>query len=166
MKETAEEKMRQSGPDSLVGLVAANENPYGFFSFADASPAAGGGIGALQWFKSREELNDFLADYAVLIWQEFDSKEAYNSLRDSIRKALGDPSEASPDLDALHSILRGLFCIEWIGTFAELATSDAEFALKVRSFYSDAKEGGSNHHTPLSSQDFLDFAKAIEDYGM
>jgi hypothetical protein len=50
------------------------EFPWGLFSWGDAPPAIGGGVGAFQWFPQLDELLAFVTDLSPAGFATFDEK--------------------------------------------------------------------------------------------
>jgi len=58
MIERLVEEAQQQG--SAGSEFEPTDETWGFFSYGDAPPAIGGGIGSFLWFSSREELLDYV----------------------------------------------------------------------------------------------------------
>ena len=161
-RETAEEIVN----NSYTNPTLIHQNAWGMFSWGDAPPAIGGGIGAFQWFISRENLLAFISDHAVLMWKDFGDKDEFESLRGSLRQAVDELGEDGEGLDRFNQNVRGLFQIEWIGTFDELATSDSQFAAKVRAYFHETEGDQDSYVPPIEQKDLAKFSESLEEYGL
>ena len=146
--------------------MSISENAWGMFSWGDAPPAIGGGIGAFQWFDTRESLLCFIAESAVLMWKDFESQDDYENLRDSLRSAVQQTSENDKVLEKVNCMTRGLFQVEWIGQFHELATSQDDFPKKVRAHFYDNRNDQVDAPESIEDKELTSFAEALEEYGL
>lgn len=161
-RETAEEIVHSS----YTNPIQVHENPWGMFSWGDAPPAIGGGIGAFQWFASREILINFISDHAVLMWKEFEEKDEYEKISRSLRQAANKLGEDDESLDQFNQNIRGLFQVEWIGTFNELTSSDGQFSSKVRANFNELEGDQASSAPPIEQKDLARFSESLEEYGL
>lgn len=151
---------------SYVNPTLIHENAWGMFSWGDAPPAIGGGIGAFQWFPSKEKLFAYISDHAVLMWKDFEEQEEYEKLCELLRQAIGKLEEDREDLDRINQNIRGLFQVEWIGSFRELTSSSNHFPLKVREYFYELEEVQASLAPPIEQTDLAKFSESLEEYGL
>ena len=169
LRDTAETIAEQS----YVNPEYIGEGAWGAFSWGDAHPAIGGGIGAFQWFSSRDELLNYLSDHAITIWKDFDSEDEWKILQQSLKNILSSPSEDKyAVLDEFNELIKGYFQVEWLGTLDELVNSNDDFPKKVRSYFyensnDDELESVEDECTEeIPANKRTEFSESLEQYGL
>jgi hypothetical protein len=114
------------------------EYPWGLFTYGDAPPAIGGGVGVFQWFGQLPELLAFISDLSAAGYMTFDEEEDWHELRGDLRQIAAmyevDPEQA---IRAFNKELVSLLQITWIGRFEDLINGDDGFAAMVRARFRD-----------------------------
>lgn len=109
------------------------EFPWGLFSWGDAPPAIGGGVGAFQWFAELDDLMAFVTDLSPAGFATFDEEEEWLELRTSLRQiAKGFEDNAEAAIQAFNAELASLLQIDWIGRLDDLMAGHEAFPLIVR----------------------------------
>lgn len=107
---------------------------WGMYSYGDAPPAIGGGMGAFTWFDNRTALLKFVADVLP-----FSPPGPGNSdplaVATKVNEVLASVKAGDLDLEKarrkLNVILRAYSQIEWIGTFKDLKDGNGTYARKI-----------------------------------
>jgi len=115
------------------------EFPWGLFSWADAPPAIGGGVGAFQWFQGVDQVLDFVTYLSPAGFATFDDEDEWLELRNSLRQiAAGFADHPKAAIQAFNAELKSLLQIDWIGSLDDLMAGSEPFPVLVRSrFRSD-----------------------------
>lgn len=141
---------------------------WGFFSYGDAPPAIGGGVGMFVWFPDRNSMLDFIANtlpYNPPGQGDLDPDEIAENTAAVVEKLrLG----AISDLDGikeLNEVLVTCSQLNWMGTVNDLLTGSHPYAAEVRrAFREDGEEkleGG-----PISKDEKGDFFEFLETWGI
>jgi hypothetical protein len=160
--------------ESLVNPQSLGQDAWGTFSWSDAHPAIGGGIGAFQWFRDRAALMEFLSVHAITYWKDFDNENEHKlfcqSLNEIISRAANGQSEL---IDEYNKLIKGYFQLEWFGTFDELINSNAHFPKKVRSYFYETFSSVAETRNPeIENTEAIplslvkEFSESIEQYGL
>jgi hypothetical protein len=107
---------------------------WGMYSYGDAPPAIGGGMGAFTWFDNRTALLKFVADVLP-----FSPPGPGNSdplaVATKVKEVLASVKAGDLDLEKarrkLNVILRAYSQIEWMGTFKDLKDGNSTYARKI-----------------------------------
>jgi len=109
------------------------EWPWGLFTYSDAPPAIGGGVGGFQWFGQLPELLAFISDLSAAGYMTFDEEEDWQKLRDALRQiAARFEMEPEQAIRSFNEELVSLLQISWIGRLEDLINGDDGFAATVR----------------------------------
>lgn len=158
--------------EAAVQLVAARRPTpasWGYFSYADASPAAGGGIGGFNWFRSQAEMWDFLE---VHEWQSMGAAGDVggDALREQVSKIVtrlraGRLGERA-GLKELNTVLRSNTQLTWWGTFADLIAGTSEFPKRVREQFRSRGGNDESDSSPIKGKDSASFKDFLAEYGV
>lgn len=109
------------------------ENPWGMYAWGDAPAAIGGGMGAFQWFASRQQLLDFLCELSPSLYCCHDSEQDWRLQTQRLRQILtGLDADPEATLQAINQELRGLLQFDWIGRYQDLCSGGFAFARHLR----------------------------------
>ncbi len=141
---------------------------WGFFSYGDAPPAIGGGVGMFTWFPDRNSMLDFIANtlpYNPPGQSDLDPDEiAANTAAVVEKLRLGTIS----DLDGIHELNEALATcsqLNWIGTVKDLLEGSHPYAIRVRqSFRNDDKNECEKE--PICEDKKEDFYEFLESWGI
>lgn len=128
-----------------VGKQQPPAYPWGFYASDDFVLSS---AGVHLWFGSLDELCVFLVEGEALVYElEGDElKEIGEELRPIAEQIARGELSLTEAIAPLNQALKGLSCIEWIGTFQELATGNTEYAHLARMDYL-----GCDEESPLSA---------------
>jgi hypothetical protein len=148
---------------------------WGMYAWGDAPAAIGGGMGAFQWFATRQELLDFVCDHSPSMYTCFDSEQEWQIQRQRLRLILASlDQEQQETLKALNQELRGWLQYDWIGHYDVLMTADTVFARRVRQDFrhqlcDDEFEQGAEANDSvlvLNAEDEKDWLEFLTLYGL
>lgn len=111
-----------------------NEDSWGMFSYGDAPPAIGGGVGVFCWFDSRDELLDFIVKTLPFCPPGPGSDnyiETAKSVNEIIEKIKNNQLSLELGREQLNQILLNYSQIEWFGQFKELCLGAQPYPQKV-----------------------------------
>ena len=146
--------------------------PWGLFTWGDAPPACGGGVGAFQWYESIEELIEFITDWSAAGYMTFDDEAEWLEQRQCLR-TIASQWHANPEttIQNLNTELKGLLQIDWIGTFTELKAANDAFGSRIQEAFNEDQVSGLNANTDSFSGEDAGkaedaFIKFLSEYGM
>ena len=134
---------------------------FGFCSYDDAPPALGGGFPWFHWFESKSEMLAALNEHSAYLYRprgELDLETI-----DAVVKAL--IVSADGDLETLriglNEKLSGLAQFIWLGSFADLCSSDQSEAKRIRGQFQD-----DGQDRPIAAEEVDEFAEFTATYGV
>ena len=134
---------------------------FGFCAYDDAPPALGGGFPWFHWFESKSEMLAVLDEHSAYLYKP--RGELDIATIDALVKAV--IISADSDLESLrigfNEKLSGLAQFIWMGSFADLCSSDRPEAKKFRHEFRDDGDDG-----PISTEEVNDFAEFTATYGL
>lgn len=134
---------------------------FGFCSYDDAPPALGGGFPWFHWFESKSEMLAVLEEHSAYLHKPRGELDIVTI--DAVVKAL--IASADGDLQALRKELNeklsGLAQFIWMGSFADLRSSDQPEAKKFRGAFRDDVDDA-----PITADEVDDFAEFTATYGV
>ena len=126
-------------------LQTPEEKPFALAYANDGPPAAGGGMGAMCWFDTVQDLLEFIANYLV----------ALNP----------GPIGREEAIKEFNLVAHHFFQIEWWGPRKELLSGDSDFACETRSWWRNLT--GDKDNSPIRDSEMVAFMKCLaEDYGL
>jgi hypothetical protein len=143
--------------------------PWGLFSWADAPPAIGGGVGAFQWFQSLDELLEFVTDFSAAGFASFDEEEEWLGLRDKLRQiAAGFANNPHAAITAFNAELISLLQLDWIGRLEDLQSGDGPFPLTLRARFRDDWDDtpAAPSQEPIKEDERSSFLLFLSNYGL
>lgn len=145
------------------------EFPWGLFSWGDAPPAIGGGVGAFQWFAELDELLAFVTDLSPAGFATFDEEEEWLEIRTRLRQAAeGFGVNPAAAIQAFNAELTSLLQIDWIGRLDDLMAGNEAFPLMVRARFrgdwDDAPAQASLR--PIQPEEQESFLAFLSEYGL
>jgi hypothetical protein len=147
-----------------------SETSWGFYSYGDASPAIGGGVGCFLWFSSRNLMLDFI-ESVLPVSPPGPAASDHNKTAEATRiVSAARDQETLPDemRERLNHILRGYSQIEWWGTFRTLLSDDELFASKVRQSFKEEAVQTTDQCEPghsINDHDIGHFKTFLKSYG-
>lgn len=138
-----------------------------FFSYGDASPAIGGGVGAFHWFKTRRGMLDYVSN-----WLAFENPGPSSSDPEKVlvrvKKVLAG-SKGSAALEStrkkLNKALKGYSQIQWWGTFSQLCSGNETFPSQVRGAFFRSDESLPKA-APVPTVQRKEFISFLSEYGL
>jgi hypothetical protein len=148
----------------------AGGSSWGMFSYGDAPPAIGGGMGSFSWFNNRTALLNFVEEVLP-----FSPPGPGNSdplaVAAEVRAVVAAARSGEIDLEKarkkLNPILKAYSQIEWMGTFRDLKDGNGAYARKVIKEYrrsSDLPVGASP--IAIARSQLADFKIFLAEYGI
>lgn len=141
---------------------------WGFFSYGDAPPAIGGGVGMFTWFPDRNTMLDFIANtlpYFPPGQSNLDPDEiAENTAAVVDKLRLGTVSDLD-GIKKLNEVLVTCSQLNWMGTVEDLLTGNHPYAAEVRqAFREDSEEEAEGG--PIGKDEKEDFFEFLESWGI
>lgn len=141
---------------------------WGFFSYGDAPPAIGGGVGMFTWFPDRNAMFDFIANtlpYHPPGQSNLDPDEiAENTAAVVDKLRLGTMND--PDgIKELNEVLVTCSQLTWMGTVEDLLTGNHPYAAKVRQAFRNGDEDEVEGE-PVAEDEKEDFFEFLEAWGI
>ena len=170
--EEYERRTKQAGE---VAWTAEDEPPtkksWGFFSYGDAPAGIGGGIGQFQWYKSREEMLEYIRRHLTFLMpgqSSIDPGRVAREVEETVAAFSGQEEDLESLRQKLNTILRTFSIIDWWGTLAELLQSDETFPTSVRSWYREVRSEGEEEGTdePIADNELDEFLTEISEFGL
>lgn len=149
--------------------VTPHDDSLGFYSYGDASPAVGGGVGCFTWFDGPDAMLKFIQNVLPFCPPGPASKDhllTQGDVKALIEAHLAGKSTFEELRLKLNKVLKSYSQIEWIGSFRELRTGTGEFAVElIRSFRDDDDEEGSDV-IPVEAEEVPHFIDFLGEYGL
>lgn len=149
---------------------------WGFFSYSDASPAIGGGVGAFCWFSTREAMLDFAE--SVIPFNPggpAGDDEGLLSVAVRVSELVEDARSGKVSLEEMRLRLNGVLVrysqFEWFGTFEELLSGEHPWAQQIRQNFIGADRSDVNDSADgpvvrrIVDGEMKDFLAYLQDYG-
>jgi hypothetical protein len=155
--------------------VSAQRDPrlceWGLFSWGDAPPACGGGVGGFQWFESLAQLLEFITDWSPATYMTFDEEAEWLSQRDRLQTIASQWNrDPAGTLEKLNAELKGLLQIDWIGSWNDLKAGNEAFSIRVRNAFAENQSrsagisgDGAKQSSQISDDAFVAF---LAEYGL
>jgi hypothetical protein len=177
MKEADEDVLvaRCDAADKAWAELPAREpqpETWGMYSYGDAPPAIGGGVGAFVWFETREELLAFVG--SVLPFSPpGPSNRDFLKVESDARALVAEVRSVTCDLECVRERLNGVLSdfsrIEWWGQFHDLCAGRHPYAQAViASFRESLAEDGEDTVVkgPIREDELGEFKLYLETYGL
>jgi hypothetical protein len=146
----------------------ADDCKWGFFSYGDAPPAIGGGIGMFTWFPDRKSMLDFIANtlpYFPPGQSDLNPDEIAGNTATVVEKLrLGTISDLD-GIKELNGVLVTCSQLEWIGTVNDLLTGNHPYAVHVREAFREDDEEEAEE-APIGKDEKEDFFEFLESWGI
>ena len=141
---------------------------WGFFSYGDAPPAIGGGVGMFTWFPDRNSMLEFIEHtlpYNPPGQSDLDPDEiAENTAAVAEKLRLGTLGDLD-GLKELNEVLVTCSQLDWMGTVDDLLSGNHPYAVHVRQAFRDDEdeeaEGG-----PIKEDEKEEFFEFLETWGI
>jgi hypothetical protein len=153
-------------------VINPEPNDWGFYGYGydDGPPYCGGGEARFLWFDARPAMYAYVRDY--LPWDPRyleDPRPSNAALAQSVRGLFDDVSLVRDDvrlLEALNTVLKGEYQIEWWGTLSQLIEDTAEFPLSLRrSFWWDQDIRKEDNDTAIPEEQVYAFLEFVSSFG-
>ena len=163
------DKLVEQAEQNWQGITHGNPNgkKWGFFSYGDASPAIGGGVGSFAWFDDRDTMLDFIpttlpycppgqwgADFRLV------GTETAAIVEDMKKGVLSDTA----GIEQLNKVLRTFSQIEWMGTVDELLNGNHDYANRVRTEFREDNDDP-RAGAPIDANEQHEFLEYINEWG-
>lgn len=148
--------------------TANNDKDWGFYSYGDASPAIGGGIGTFVWFDSKNEMIEFISNtlpYAPPGPSDTDTAAVAKKTSLITEQYKKDDLNSETFLEQLNKVLVSHSQLTWLGTFEELKTGSSVYALNLRSEFKENCELEENFKKNIPKSHLNNFKQFLEEYG-
>jgi hypothetical protein len=141
---------------------------WGFFSYGDAPPAIGGGIGMFTWFPDRNKMLDFIANtlpYYPPGQCDLDPDEIAASTATVVEQLRLATINDLDGVKKLNEVLASCSQLTWMGTVEDLLAGSHPYAVEVRrAFREDAEE--EIEDGPITKDEKEDFFEFLESWGI
>jgi hypothetical protein len=158
-----------------ISNEATSGNPgdltWGFFSYGDAPPAIGGGLGMFTWFEDRETLLSFIAD-VLPYFPPGPSGSDFRGIEDKTREIIEEMRSGTiSDLEGterLNGVLKRFSQIEWIGTVDDLLSGSHPYAIEVRAAfrYDEENPDDPDNGSAITEEEREDFFEMLDTWGI
>jgi hypothetical protein len=142
---------------------------WGFFSYGDAPPAIGGGVGMFTWFPDRAAMLTFIEEtlpYSPPGQASLDPNEiAENAAKVVERIRIGTLSDEDGRL-ALNKVLETCSQLEWIGTVADLLAGDHPYTVHVRQAFRADDDDDDADGGPITEEEKDEFIEFLNTWGI
>lgn len=163
-----EEKMVEEIEQKSERLCKYRKGNIGFFSFGDASPAIGGGIGVFLWFNSHDELYKFLADYFVVLApgpSSADHEAVFVAVGGLVQELAAGKLEKNEAIKKINEAAKNFSQIEWWGTFEDLCHGNGEFQEEVRGRFLGRHDKVAKKNESVPKERGKEFVRFLSEYG-
>ena len=116
------------------------------------------GAGLFLWFKTKEELLQFLAEHEGADSEHHDQATLRAGMRKIANQMIGDRLGFEKGRQRFNALLKGHLDIEWMGHFAGLLSGDSPFGRKLRAEFLATEE-------PIPAENVPDFIELLRNYG-
>ena len=141
---------------------------WGFFSYGDAPPAIGGGVGMFTWFPDRASMLEFIEEtlpYYPPGQSNLDAEEIAENTAAVVEKIrLGAVSDEE-GRKHLNKVLETCSQLEWIGTVTDLLSGDHPYLVKVRRNFRDDEDEDADGG-PIDEDEKEEFFEFLESWGI
>ena len=149
-------------------LQTPEEKPFALAYANDGPPAAGGGMGAMCWFDTVQDLLEFIANYLVALNPgpiSSNHKNVYYSVSEIANRVFRNEIGREEAIKEFNLVAHHFFQIEWWGPRKELLSGDSDFACETRSWWRNLT--GDKDNSPIRDSEMVAFMKCLaEDYGL
>lgn len=165
-----EEALAQEAMDFIQSndLQAPREKSFALGFANDGPPAAGGGMGAMYWFDSIQDLLQFIANYLVALNPgplSTDHRSVFDSVSQITNRVFKNELSKEEAIKELNLVARHFFQIRWWGSREDLLSGDSDFACETRSWWRNLT--GDKDNSPIRDSEMDAFLKYLEkDYGL
>ena len=141
---------------------------WGFFSYGDAPPAIGGGVGMFTWFPDRNSMLEFIENtlpYNPPGASELDPDEIAENTAAVVEKfRLGTINDLD-GIKELNEVLVTCSQLDWMGTVDDLLSGNHPYAVHVRQAFRDDEEEDSEGE-PVEEDEKEEFFEFLESWGI
>jgi hypothetical protein len=170
VKPFEEEALAQEAMDFIQSndLQAPREKSFALGFANDGPAAAGGGMGAMYWFDSIQDLLQFVANYLVALNsgpQSSDHQAVFESVSEIANRVFKNELSKEEAIKEFNLVARHFFQIRWWCSREELLSGDSDFACETRSWWRHLT--GDTDNSPIQDSEMDAFFKYLkEDYGV
>lgn len=147
------------------------DNAWGFFCYADAPPAIGGGFGSFTWFLSKDEMLDFIGN-TIPYSPPGPASADWRFVAEETKKITESMKEGTLAINSgvsqLNETLKDFSQFEWMGTPEELFAGEHRYAARVRATFRgcDTDENSQENNGPISPEEKDAFCDFLIEYGI
>ena len=149
-----------------------SETSWGFYSYGDAPPAIGGGVGSFVWFVNRDSMLDFIQS-VLPVSPPGPTGNDHDMIAEEVGRIVAEVRdlEVLPDKtrEHLNQTLRRYSQIEWWGTFQTLLYGNEPFVSKVRKHFREDTEQIEDHAergASINNGEIDEFRQYLKTYGL
>ena len=141
---------------------------WGFFSYGDAPPAIGGGVGMFTWFPDRNSMLEFIEHtlpYNPPGQSDLDSDEIAENTSAVVEKLRLGTINDLDGIKELNAVLATCSQFDWIGTVSDLLSGNHPYAVHVRQAFRDDDEEDSEGEA-VEEDEKEEFFEFLESWGI
>ncbi len=144
------------------------DHEWGFFSYGDAPPAIGGGVGMFTWFTDRLSMLEFIEETLPFYppgRAGLDIEHVIEETAELVEQLRTGAITDQEGVAKLNSALKTCSQFNWIGTASDLLRGDHPYAAEVRAAFRD--EGGEeNNGGPITKDEQDEFFEFLDTWGV
>ena len=141
---------------------------WGFFSYGDAPPAIGGGVGMFTWFPDRNSMLEFIEHtlpYNPPGQSDLDPDEIAENTAAVVEKLRLGTINDLDGIKELNEVLVTCSQLDWMGTVDGLLSGNHPYAVHVRQAFRDDEEEDSEGE-PIEEDEKEEFFEFLETWGI
>lgn len=141
---------------------------WGFFSYGDAPPAIGGGVGMFTWFSDRNSMLEFIEHtlpYNPPGQSDLDPDEIAENTAAVVEKLRLGTINDLDGIKELNEVLVTCSQFDWMGTVDDLLSGNHPYAVHVRQTFRDDEEEDSEGE-PIAEDEKEEFFEFLESWGI
>jgi len=161
------ERAEASWQDVSSG-APSDDCEWGFFSYGDAPPAIGGGVGMFTWFPDRATMLAFIGEtlpYSPPGQSSLDPDEIAENTASVVEKLRLGTLTDEDGRQHLNKVLETCSQLEWIGTVTELITGDHPYLVRVRKSFRDDEDEDADGG-PIDEDEKEEFFEFLSTWGI
>jgi hypothetical protein len=152
-----------------VSSGAPPENcEWGFFSYGDAPPAIGGGVGMFTWFSDRASMLEFIEEtlpYYPPGQSDLDANEIAGNASAVVEKLRLGTLTDEDGRQQLNKVLETCSQLNWIGTVSDLLSGKHPYVVEVRKTFRDDEDDDADGG-PIGEEEKEEFFAFLDTWGI
>jgi len=141
---------------------------WGFFSYGDAPPAIGGGVGMFTWFPDRNSMLEFIEHTLPFNppgQSDLDPGEIAENTAAVVEKLRLGTINDLDGIKELNEVLVTCSQLDWMGTVEGLLSGNHPYAVHVRQTFRDDEDEDSEGE-PIEDDEKEEFFEFLESWGI